>query len=97
MSYSDEAGMMRDEEDRRNAREQEKRAVEWWSDHNNLADLWKWLDEIGFTPGDGPGYFMEKPWKWNREYDTYLAVVHSKGALNSTPEEIAECRTGMGV
>ena len=61
--------------------------VVWWT-HDNLAALWSWLTENGLEPHDGPAYFMEKPWKWNLEYDAFLHSTQGKGALNSTPEEV---------
>lgn len=48
--------------------------MDWWQDHNNLADLWEWLVLHGEEPADGPTYFMEKPWKWTREYEMMRAT-----------------------
>ena len=61
--------------------------VVWWT-HDNLAALWSWLDENGLDPADGPAYFMEKPWKWNLEYDAMIHSVHGKAPLNSSPEDV---------
>lgn len=47
----------------------------WYHNHVNLAALWRWLEERGETPTDGPAYFMEKPWKWEGEW---LAMQHEK-------------------
>lgn len=49
--------------------------MNWWDSHENLARLWRWLDARGETPGDGPAYFMEKPWKWAPEWDAMNAEV----------------------
>lgn len=40
---------------------------DWYRDHSNLCDLWRWLDERGEAPDD-PAYFLEKPYKWTREW-----------------------------
>jgi len=71
--------------------------VPWYAFHDNLASLWTWLDEHGHTPGDGPAYFMEKPWKWNLEYDAYLAFVMKKPPLNSTTEDVHDFLHSIGL
>lgn len=38
----------------------------WYNNHQNLADLWRFLEAVGVEPED-TGYFLEKPWKWEPE------------------------------
>lgn len=40
---------------------------DWWTDHEQLADLWSWLEDRGEEP-DSVAYFLSKPWKWTPEY-----------------------------
>lgn len=40
---------------------------DWYEDHENLAELWRWLEERGEQPD--PAYFLEKPWKWTPEWN----------------------------
>lgn len=42
-------------------------ARDWWEDHDNLAELWRFLEDRGEQPND-PAYFLDKPWKWDPEY-----------------------------
>jgi hypothetical protein len=42
--------------------------ADWWTDHEQLAELWAWLEEQGREPTD-PAYYLSKPWKWTPEYD----------------------------
>lgn len=46
----------------------------WYEYNGNLARLWRWLDERGEAPND-PAYFMEKPWKWEAEWDAMREAV----------------------
>ena len=39
---------------------------QWYDDRNNLADLWRWLEDQGEDPE--PAYFLEKPWKWSPDF-----------------------------
>lgn len=71
--------------------------VKWYADHNNLASLWEWLGNHDNEPGDGPAYFMEKPWKWNLEYDAYLTYVMKEPPLNHTNEEVHEFLHSIGL
>lgn len=34
----------------------------------NLHALWVWLENRGDQPDD-PAYFLEKPWKWEPEWN----------------------------
>jgi hypothetical protein len=40
---------------------------DWWDDHDNLAELWSWLEDRGQEP-DSVVYYLQKPWKWTPEY-----------------------------
>ncbi len=51
--------------------------VEWWEHHDELARLWRWLDERDETPDD-PAYFMSKPWKWGDEH-AQMCAEQEKG------------------
>lgn len=66
----------------------EQAQVEWWNDHRNLATLYEWLERYSNNPQDGPAYFMEKPWKWNMEYDAMLILEFQKAPLNSSPGQV---------
>lgn len=39
---------------------------DWYRDHENLAALWRDLEDRGETID--AGYFMEKPWRWTAEW-----------------------------
>lgn len=54
----------------------------WFAFHVNLAALWQWLDENGETPSDGPAYFMEKPWKWDSEWERFKASGEAEGIVH---------------
>jgi hypothetical protein len=43
-------------------------AHDWWTDHDALAELWRWLEDRGQEPND-VAYYLERPWKWTPEYD----------------------------
>lgn len=40
---------------------------EWYDNRDDLAELYEFMDTIGYTP-DMP-YFIEKPWKWDGEFN----------------------------
>lgn len=42
-------------------------AADWWTDHNAIAELWRWLEDRGQEPDD-VGYFLERVEKWTSEY-----------------------------
>lgn len=42
----------------------------WYRDPVNLAKLWRWLEDQGETPDD-PAYFLERPEKWDEEWQRY--------------------------
>jgi hypothetical protein len=44
----------------------------WHSDPQQLAELWRWLDEQGRTPDD-PAYFMERAEKWTPHFEDMCA------------------------
>lgn len=44
--------------------------TEWYEDHENLAELWRWMVERCEQPtGDDVALFLEKPWKWTPEWN----------------------------
>lgn len=53
--------------------------LHWFEDPSKLAELWRWLAEAGDEPDD-PAYFMEEPWKWQREWDSYQRINHTEAA-----------------
>ena len=45
-------------------------ALAWWADHQELAALLRWLEEQhGYTSSTEIIPVLEKPWKWQPEYD----------------------------
>lgn len=44
---------------------------DWYRDHENLAELWRHLIAIGEAPTDNVGRFLEKPWRWQAEWQRY--------------------------
>lgn len=42
----------------------------WYRDPVNLAKLWRWLEDQGETPDD-PAYFLERPEKWDEEWQRF--------------------------
>lgn len=50
----------------------EPQLLQWYEQPDKLAALWRWLDYRGMAPDD-PAYFMEEPWKWQREWDEMVA------------------------
>lgn len=72
--------------------------TEWWAFHTNMAELWSWLEEHDARHlVDGPAYFMEKPWKWNLEYDAIIAHLHGDTPLNSDPADVLVYLEGLGL
>ena len=48
--------------------------MKWYEVYDNLIGLASWLDsECWFGGSAEVIYFMEKPWKWEREYGLWLA------------------------
>lgn len=41
---------------------------DWFTDHENLALLWRWLDDRGEAPTNTV-LFLEKPWRWTEAWD----------------------------
>jgi hypothetical protein len=58
----------------------------WYDDRNNLAALWSWLEDCHKLPADGPAYFMEKPWKWQDDWDSYQAAREAGAEFEYDPE-----------
>ena len=40
---------------------------EWWTEHEEVAATMHLLGRAGTLPEDQIAYFLEKPWKWDRE------------------------------
>lgn len=47
-------------------------ARDWWDDHDQLAELWRWLEDRGWEPDD-VAHFLEHPWRWDPEYQDMRA------------------------
>lgn len=47
-------------------------ARDWYEDHENLAELWDWLEDRCEQPDD-PAGFMREPWSWEPEYNQMQA------------------------
>lgn len=44
----------------------------FYEDHENLADLWRWLRDKGREPDDVVR-FLEEPWHFQPEWDEMVA------------------------
>ena len=50
------------------------RPREWYEDHENLAELYRWLEARCEAPaGDDIARFLEEPWKWTPEFNEMRA------------------------
>lgn len=63
----------------------------WYADHQNLALLWRWLEDRGDQPAD-PAHFIEKPWKWEPEWNELQAEQAHEERLATDPDYAAEVR-----
>jgi len=41
---------------------------EWWADHANLAELWRWLEDRCEEPRDNVARYLDEPWHWTPEW-----------------------------
>ena len=62
--------------------------MNWYDDHRNLAALWMWMCDCHDEPADGPGYFMEKPWKWEEEWKRYLSARLAGAKYSYDPPDL---------
>lgn len=47
----------------------------WWEKHHELARLYEWLLAQDLAPtGADLVYLLDKPWKWEPEYERMLAA-----------------------
>lgn len=51
----------------------------WWALTRNVHDLWRWLEQQGDAPTD-PAYYLEKPWKWEAEWNRMLQEQRGEAA-----------------
>lgn len=48
----------------------------WYDDHRNIASLASWMADQGRTAHE-VAYMVEKPWKFDEEYDTFLLYLEA--------------------
>ncbi len=53
---------------------------QWWESDENVMALGQALDDEGFFPTTKDVlYYMQKPWKWTREYAYFLTHKTMEG------------------
>jgi hypothetical protein len=76
----------------------ERTSRKWYETHDNLTGLAQWLNSecCYFSDASAVIYYMEKPWKWTREFHLWQLYVKSlsaqaRGQAIDTPEFTQRC------
>ncbi len=73
----------------------EERERPWYTDHARLSDLARWLIKRDELPLDEVPYYLEKPWKWEREYEQMCREQdRDVCAIGGCAKEAAETKSG---